>query len=86
LALKEFLLENKLYDLSIMDFNSTFEENYEIMPFLENDIVVIATDNIESRINILDKIILNYEKDKLELTTFIFVNTNSDVIYIAVTK
>jgi len=85
-AVKEYLEDTKSYDLSIFSFPIKLEENLKKLPLQENDIVLIATDNIQSRVNFIDYVLKEYENKNLNKTTFLFVNTNNDVIYIWVVK
>ena len=83
-ALKNELLKNEVYPLQVLNFDKKLEEILPILPIESNDIVLIATDSLESRISFLENILENYEKNNLSKTTFLFVNTNNDVIYISI--
>jgi len=85
-ALKNYLSDNASYDLNIFTFPTWLEEQLLQIPLEENDIVLIATDNIESRINFINYVIENWDNKNLRKTTFLFVNTNNEVIYMAITK
>ena len=84
-ALKENI-ESQLQDLTgvnIIPLNFTLEEVFEKgVGVNNNEIIILSTDNRESRINFATEILKNWDKNwGYKDTTFLFVNTSWDVIY-----
>lgn len=77
-----------LTGVNIIPLPFTLEETFEKgISVNNNEIVILSTDNKESRINFAKEIVKNWEvKGGYKDTIFLFVNTSGDVIYLGVNK
>jgi hypothetical protein len=76
-----YLPQQIISELRINTFKMTAESFLDIYWINKDEIVLIAVDSVEARINILTYILENWERKSLNETFFVFVNTSSEVIY-----
>ena len=72
------------YEIFIESFKTTLEKFIKKFKTFDSDILIISTDNIESRKNFIKYYKENFKS--LKNSIIVFINTSSDIISISITK